>query len=102
MKRYPVEYRPRASEDLLDIAAYILDQSRNINTTESYLDRIQARCTRIGDAPLGGVAREDLGPGIRMTVFEKSVVILYTIEAETVWITNVFSGGRDYETLLKA
>jgi toxin ParE1/3/4 len=66
MRRLPVEYRRSAVDDLLDITAHILDQSQNIISTESYANRIWARCGKIGDAPLGGVAREDLGPGIRM------------------------------------
>ncbi len=101
MRRFPVEFRPQAMDELLDIAAYVLDRSRNIHTAENYVDRIHARCEKIGDAPFAGVAREDLGPGIRLAVFEKSVVILYTVEGDTVWITNIFSEGRDYEALLR-
>ncbi|MBB3608784.1 toxin ParE1/3/4 [Rhizobium sp. BK602] len=86
--------------NLLDIAAYVFEKSQNIKTSETYLDRIYARCEKIGDAPFGGVARDDLSLGLRMAVFEKTIVILYTIERDTVWITNIFSGSRDYETLL--
>lgn len=100
MERYAVEYRPEAMENLLDVAAYVFELSQNIRTAEGYIGRIYARCEKIGDAPFGGVARDDLGTGIRMAVFEKSVVILYTIAENTVWITNVFFGSRDYETLL--
>ncbi|PZM17138.1 type II toxin-antitoxin system RelE/ParE family toxin [Rhizobium tubonense] len=100
MKRLPVEYRPGALTDLLEIADYVLGQSRDIATAQKYLDRIYDRCERIGDVPLGNVAREDLGAGIRLAVFERSVVILYLVEDATVWITNVFAGGRDYEALL--
>ena len=100
MKRSAVEYRPAAMENLLEIAAYVFERSQNIKTTEDYLDRIYRRCEKIGDAPSGGVARDDLGPGIRMAVFEKSIVILYVIAGNTVRITNVFFGGRDYETLV--
>ncbi|MBB4568321.1 type II toxin-antitoxin system RelE/ParE family toxin [Rhizobium leucaenae] len=100
MERFAVEYRPEAVENLLDIAAYVFERSQNIKTSEGYVDRIYRRCEKIGDAPFGGVARDDLGPGIRLAVFEKSIVILYIIEGSTVWITNIFSGSRDYETLL--
>ena len=100
MERFAVEYRPEAVENLLDIAAYVFERSQNIQTSEGYVDRIYRRCEKIGDAPFGGVARDDLGPGIRLAVFEKSIVILYIIEGSTVWITNIFSGSRDYETLL--
>ncbi|MGY5779499.1 type II toxin-antitoxin system RelE/ParE family toxin [Rhizobium sp. LEGMi135b] len=87
-------------ENLLEVAAYVFELSQNINTTEGYVGRIYARCEKIGDAPFGGVARDDLGPGIRMAVFEKSVVILYTIIENAVWITNIFFGSRDYAALV--
>ncbi len=70
-----MKYRPPADADLLDIAAYVLDRSQNIATAQAYVDRLYARCERIGDAPRAGVPREGLGAGIRMAVFEKRVVI---------------------------
>lgn len=100
MERYAVEYRPEAMENLLEVAAYVFDLSQNVETTEAYIGRIYARCEKIGDAPFGGVARDDLGAGVRMAVFEKSVVILYTIVKNAVWITNIFFGSRDYATLV--
>ncbi|NTF41326.1 type II toxin-antitoxin system RelE/ParE family toxin [Agrobacterium rhizogenes] len=100
MERYAVEYRPAAMENLLEIAAYVFEQSQNIKTSEAYLDRIHRRCEKIGDAPFGGVARDDLAPGIRMAVFEKSVIILYVVVDTAVSITNIFFGSRDYETLV--
>ena len=99
MKHLPVEYRSGAMANLLEIAEYILGQSGNVVTAQSYLDRIYDRCEKIGDVPFGSVARDDLGRGIRMAVFERSVVILYIVQDETVWITNVFAGGRDYAAL---
>jgi toxin ParE1/3/4 len=102
MQRYRVVFRISSREDLSSIYGYVIDRSKSAATAKGYIKRIRDRCVKIADAPFGGAAREDLGPGIRMTVFEKNVVILYTIEAETVWITNIFPGGRDYETLLKA
>jgi toxin ParE1/3/4 len=100
MKRLPAEYRPGAMANLLEIADYVIGQSRNVITAEGYLDRIYHRCEKIGEAPVGSIAREDLGAGIRMAVFERSVVILYVVQNETVWITNVFAGSRDYAALL--
>jgi toxin ParE1/3/4 len=100
MKRLPVKYRLQANEDFLGIAAYVLARSQNLITARAYADRLYRRCQRIGNVPFGGVARDDLGAGIRMVVFEKSIVILYRVEGDTAWITNIFSGGRNYETLL--
>jgi toxin ParE1/3/4 len=101
MNRVPVEYRSKAAADIEDIFAYVLAKSENFVTATRYADRVYARCESIGDAPFGGVARPDLGRGIRMVPFEKAAVILYVVENETVWITNVFAGGRDYEAILR-
>lgn len=76
-------------------------KSQSLITAIRYTDRVYARCERIGDVPYGGVERKDPGKGIRMVPFEKDAVILYTIERQTVWITNIFAGGRDYETIIR-
>jgi toxin ParE1/3/4 len=100
MKRYSVVFRETAKADLQSIFSYVLDQSKNRQTALGYIRRIRNKCAKIGDAPLGGVARPDLATDIRMAVFERSIVILYFVEDDCVRITNIFFGSRDYETLL--
>ncbi|MBB5571866.1 MULTISPECIES: type II toxin-antitoxin system RelE/ParE family toxin [Rhizobium] len=100
MKRYSVVFRETAKADLRSIYEYVLDQSKNKQIALAYIKRIRDKCGKIGDVPLGGVARSDLGASLRMVVFERSIVILYLVEGERVRITNIFSGSRDYETLL--
>lgn len=99
MEPLPVIFSEAASTDLENIAAYILSNTQSVATLVKYMARLEARCLRIGNAPFGGIAREELGPGIRMAVFERNVTILYVVEESAVVIANVFSGGRDYETL---
>jgi toxin ParE1/3/4 len=101
MKTYPVKFRPDAIADIEAIFFYVLDKSENFVTASSYTDRIFSRCESIGHAPFGGVARPDIASGIRMVPFEHSAVILYVVTDETVVITNVFAGGRDYEAILR-
>jgi toxin ParE1/3/4 len=50
---------------------------------------------------MGGIARDDLQPGLRTVPFEHSAVIAYVVEDDRVAITNVFYGGRDYEALYR-
>ncbi|WP_160005353.1 type II toxin-antitoxin system RelE/ParE family toxin [Rhizobium sp. 18055] len=102
MDRYTVEYLPAALDDLTSIFNYILESSQNRTTAERYIDRLYQRCERIADAPLGGVARPELGANLRMAVFERSAVILYVVEDHLIGITNIFSGGQDYEALLRS
>ena len=101
MKAYGVTFRGAAQRDLKAIFDYVLERSGSRQTAMLYLKRLRDRCRRIGDAPFGGVARPDLGADLRLAVFERNIVILYRVEAETILITNIFSGGRDYETLMR-
>ena len=50
---------------------------------------------------MGGTARDDLRPGLRIFPFEHSAVIAYLVEGGQVCIANVFYGGRDYEALYR-
>ena len=65
---------------------------------EGFVERVRARCEKIGDAPLGGRRRDDLRPCLRSVPFEKSPLILYRV-AEAVEIVNIFLRGRNYEAL---
>ncbi|MBB3965570.1 type II toxin-antitoxin system RelE/ParE family toxin [Rhizobium metallidurans] len=101
MSGYRVEYLPAAFTGIAEIFSYVLGSSQSPLTAERYIDRLYERCEHIADAPFGGVSRADLGLDLRMAVFERSIVILYRVEADTILITNIFSGGRDYETLMR-
>jgi toxin ParE1/3/4 len=101
MRRLPVTFRPNAFADIDAIFLYVLGVSRDLATSAGFVDRIDTRREAIGAIPLGGVARSDLGDGIRFVPFETSSVIRYRIVDETVEITNVFYRGRDYDALLR-
>lgn len=99
MKRLTVEYRPEAIGDIEAIFLYVLEASQNFTTASNFTDRIFDRCENVGNAPLGGVARPDLGEGIRAVPFERKAVILYRVGEKAVEIVNVFYRGRDYEAI---
>ena len=101
MRRRRVVFSAEAAADIDDVFAYVLDRSGDSETAFQYTDRIYRRCQKIGDAPLGGVAREDLAPGLRITPFERRAAIAFRLEADVVVIVNVFHGGRDYEALFR-
>jgi toxin ParE1/3/4 len=97
MRRPPVVLREEAISDLLEIYHYIAEQSGYPVQAWRFVQRMQARCERIGNVPLGGRRREDLAPGLRIIPFERSAVIAYVVEDELVRVTNIFYGGRDYD-----
>ncbi len=101
MQRFPVEFRADAVEDIEQLFNYVLETSFDVVTAARFSDRLFERCQKIGNAPFAGVSRDDLGPGIRVVPFERKAVILYVVHDQTVWITNIFSGRRDYAALLR-
>ncbi len=101
MRQLKVVLREEAIADLADIYNHIARVSGSPVTAIGFVRRIKARCQRIGNVPMGGIARDDLQPGLRTVPFEHSAVIAYVVEDDQVSITNVFYGGRDYEALYR-
>ncbi len=98
MRRLKVAFRPEARADLENIYLSVLKISQNEATAIGFYNRIHARCERIGLVPFGGRPRDDLDQGLRMVPFEHSAIIAYKVESDRVRITNIFYGGRDYES----
>ena len=100
IKRVPVVYRPEARSDLRHFYYSILSISQSFETADRYIDRLQDRCERVGDAPLGGRAFGPREKGFRLVPFERSAIIVYRVVAGKVIIHNIFSGRSDYARLL--
>lgn len=98
MRRLKVSYREEAILDLLDIYNIVFRASQNRLIAKRFTNRIENRCERIGFVPYGGRPRDDLETGLRTVPFEHSAIIAYKVEHDRVRITNIFYGGRDYET----
>jgi toxin ParE1/3/4 len=101
MRRLRVVLREEAIADLADIYNHIARAGGSHLAAIGFVRRIKARCQRIGNVPMGGIARDDLQAGLRMVPFEHSAVIAYVVENDQVCVTNVFYGGRDYEALYR-
>lgn len=100
MRSLKVDYRPEALADLQSIFWFIVENGGSESTAQRFVERIMARCRKIGDVPFGGRPRDDLFPGLRTVPFERSAVIAYRVH-QVVEVTNVFYGGRDYEALYR-
>lgn len=99
--RLDVVFRVDATDDLAAIYRWIHDASLDPVTAQRYVGRIVAFCEKIGGMASGGRPRDDLMPGLRTFPFERRAVIAYLIVGDRVEITNVFYGGRDFETLYR-
>jgi len=100
MRTFPVIYREEALADIEQIIHYLRDLGASHRSAHAFVDRINARCQRIGSVPEGNPLRPDLGPGIRLAPFERSAIILYCLSDTAVEIVRVYYGGRDYQSLL--
>lgn len=101
VERLEVVFRSDAADDLDAIYRWIYESSLEPVTAERYVERIVGFCETIGGMARGGRPHDDLLPGLRTFPFERRAVIAYLIVGETVEITNVFHGGRDYEALYR-
>ena len=101
IQRLAVVLSEEAIEDLQSIAAFVFRRSGSERLAEAFIDRIDVRCQKIGNAPRAGRARDDLQLGLRTVPFEHLAVICYLVQEDWVLVTNVFYGGRDFEAILR-
>ena len=64
-------------------------------TVESYLRRLSIACNRLGDNPLIGRSRKDIGEGIRSLTFRDHVIVYKIIDEEHLSVLRVFHGRED-------
>jgi len=65
-----------------------------------YVRRIRSFCEGLEPFPERGVERDDIRPGLRLALFERRVVVAFTITPDQVRIGRICYGGRDYAALL--
>ena len=99
MKRLEVILNPTAVNDLFEIGSRVYRLTGNSALARAYTARIRATCERIGDVPLGGRTRDELGIGVRSWAFERRAVILYRVISRHVVVLRIAHRGRHLETL---
>lgn len=78
-------FTPEARDDLMAIA---------LRAPPAELDRVEAWCWGLGDAPERGVRHDDLFPGLRVLGFEGRAAIAFHIGLDTVTIDRIVLNGR--------
>ncbi|MCK0197374.1 type II toxin-antitoxin system RelE/ParE family toxin [Ancylobacter sp. 6x-1] len=92
-------YRPAALDDLDGIYDYI--EPENPRRAFSFVEDIRKRCRTLCEHPELGPARSDIKPGLRIYPMFGRIVVFYRITESAIVIVRVFSGGMDYETLMR-
>jgi toxin ParE1/3/4 len=89
-----VVFAPEAAADLRRLYDYIAASSGPARAI-AYIDRIEGYCLGLATFPERGTRRDDLFPGLRVTSFERRVVIAFHITPATVVVDRILYGGRD-------
>ena len=97
---YTVVFTPEAEAQLTDLFSYIAGAS-SPEVAARYTDGIVTCCESLYTFPLRGTARDDIRPGLRITGYQKRVVIAFEVGTDRVNIIGIFYGGQDYETALQ-
>jgi len=97
---YRVDSAPEAGVQLIALEGYIAREGSPL-VASSFVDAIVAQCHRLDMFPRRGSPRDDLRPGLRTTVFRRTVTIAWLVGETMVTIVGVFYRGRDWEALLR-
>jgi len=98
---FQIVFTPEAENQLADIYRY-LAVSASPEIAQSYTDAIVAHCEKLRTLPHRGAVRDDIRPGLRITVYRKRVVIAFVVDVPLISVIGVYSGGQDYEAALQA
>jgi len=95
-------FRPRAHEDIRELALYIARD--NPDAALRFIDAVEATCTRLAEMPKIGAVRTFAHPalaGIRMlpTRSFENYLIFYLPAADGIDVVRVIHGARDLPTL---
>lgn len=86
-------YSPEAIDDLFEIWVFIAKHA-DADTAESFVDRLEAACEKIIEAPLGYRLRPELSVDLRSCPYESYVIYFYP-EKFGVTIARVLHAARD-------
>jgi toxin ParE1/3/4 len=92
-------YRHAALADLDAIYGYI--EPDNPRRAASFVQDIRDRCRALCVHPRLGRARDDLSPGLLILPMLGRIVVAYRVTPSAILITRIFSGGQDYEAILR-
>jgi toxin ParE1/3/4 len=90
---------PRANEDLLDIWAYVAENSPR--AADRLLLRIDEECQLLSENPLLGELVEQYRPGLRRFVVGNYLIFYHALpEGDGIEVFRILHGARDIQSLL--
>lgn len=94
-----LEFSPAAEADLEEIGDYIAQD--NPLRAVSFICDIRRHCDEIAKAPMAAPLRDDLLPGIRMSVHGR-YLIFHRVDNNSVRIERILHGARNIAGLIEA
>jgi len=95
---YRIVFSALAEDDLVGIYEFIAKDSPG--RALSFIQRLQEQCKTLETMADRGPQRENLGPGVRILVFERRVTAAYHIKNEQVVILRLFYAGQNIPSTL--
>lgn len=92
-----VLYAPEAVEDLLEIWLFIA-KNADAEVAERFVDRLEAACEKIVEAPMGYRLRPELSVGLRSYPYGSYIIYFYP-EAFGITIARVIHAARDVDPI---
>lgn len=94
-----LDLSPAARADLLEIRVYSVDKF-GVEVADSYFLGFDAAFVLLREHPMAGVARLELGKGIRCLIHRQHRIFYY-IDKDTVVIVRIVHHARDARRALK-
>ncbi len=91
-------YLGSVKRDLLDILAYVAEESGSVAVAQGFVSRLRSRCRALVSKPgTLGRARPELHPEIR-SVAHKGYVIFFRYVEDRLEVVNILEGHRDIDS----
>lgn len=96
---FEVIFTPEAEHQITRIHRYIVEQSSQ-TVADRYTDALLDYLDGFSVFPERGNKRDDIRPGLRVTHFRRRTVIAFAVDDMRVFITGVYYGGQNYESVI--
>lgn len=95
MRPAEVVFHPAALRELADLYDYIADRASD-STAEKFADALRQFCLDLATFPERGSVREEVGEGVRIIGFRRSVSVAFIlVDDDVVLILGIFGAGRN-------
>lgn len=102
---YTVIFTDTAKQDLRDIALWIADKSKDIETARHFVNELRENCKRLNQFPSTGALPRDRilkSLGYRFIPYKEYLVFYLTDEkSKTVTVMAIFNARQDYMRVMR-